>query len=123
MPNSTPDPQLELPRDVVLIDSWDTSALRVVVDRRCHAGRKPSHLFLGKAESTLLREHLGAAFGAEAVATFNDLYYMGMLVIELDTPSCLRVAGEKFMDKIERSGVDPAKWTSTEFSAWELHFS
>jgi hypothetical protein len=123
MPNSTPDPHLELPRDVVLIDKWDTSALRAVVDRRCHANRKPSHLFLGKAESTLLREHLGEAFGAESVATFNALYYMGMLVIELDTPSCFRVAGEKFMDKIERSGVDPAKWGSNKFSEWELYFN
>lgn len=122
MPNSTPDPHLELPRDVVLIDKWDTSALRTVVDLRCHADRKPSHLFLGKAEATLLREHLGAAFGAESVATFNDLYYMGMLVIELDTPSCFRVAGEKFMDRIDRSGVDPAKWNESDFSSWELHF-
>ncbi len=122
MSDSTPDPHLELPRDVVLVDRWDTSALRAVVDQRCHAGRKPSHLFLGKAEATLLREHLGDAFGEDAVATFNDLYYMGMLVVELDTPSCFRVAGEKFMDKIDQSGVDPARWKGDDFSEWELYF-
>ena len=29
-----------------LIDSWDTSALRALVDERCQKGRKPSHLLI-----------------------------------------------------------------------------
>ena len=113
----------QLPCDVQLDDKWDTSALRAVVDKRCHAGRKPSHLFLGRKESMLLRKHLGDAFGPETVETFNDLYYMGMLVTELDTPSCVRVAGEKFMDKLERSGLDLGHWGEDDFSEWELHFN
>ncbi len=117
------EPDLQLPCDVLLDDKWDTSALRSVVDQRCHAGRKPSHLFLGRKESLLLRKHLGDAFGAETVSTFNALYYMGMLVTELDTPSCVRVAGEKFMDRLERSGLDLSKWGEDDFSEWELHFS
>ncbi len=120
--SSTPDPQLNLPQDVRFGDRWDTSALRKVVDARCHAGRKPSHLFLGKKEAELLRNHLGEAFGEAAVETFNDLYYMGMLVVELNTASCVRVAGEKFMDKLERSGLQLADWHGDDFSAWELHF-
>ena len=95
-----------LPKDLQLIDSWDTSALRALVDERCQKGRKPSHLFLGRNECDLLKKHLGEAFGSDSVSTFNDLYYMGMLVVELQTESCVRVAGEKFMDKLERSGFD-----------------
>ena len=112
-----------LPKDLELKDNWDTSALRALVDARCHEGRKPSHLFLGRNESQLLRGHLGDAFGDEAVSTFNDLYYMGMLVIELNTDSCVRVAGEKFMDKLERSGLDLSNWGEDDFSEWELHFT
>lgn len=120
MPDET---NFQLPCDVQFDEKWNTSALRAVVDQRCHAGRKPSHLFLGRKEATLLRTHLGEAFGEESVATFNDLYYMGMLVTELDTPSCVRVAGEKFMDKLERSGLDLSSWGEDDFSEWELHFT
>ena len=83
---------------------------------------KPSHLFLGRNECDLLKKHLGEAFGSDSVSTFNDLYYMGMLVVELQTESCVRVAGEKFMDKLERSGFDLKSWKDDDFSEWELHF-
>ena len=116
------DNKNSLPKDLELTDKWDTSALRALVDDRCHKGRKPSHLFLGITESELLREHLGQAFGSDSVSTFNDLYYMGMLVVELQTDSCVRVAGEKFMDKLERSGFDLKNWKDDDFSEWELHF-
>ena len=112
-----------LPQDLNLTDKWDTSALRALVDERCNAGRKPSHLFLGRKESDLLKDHLGEAFGADSVSTFNDLYYMGMLVVELQTNSCVRVAGEKFMDKLESSSFDLKSWKDDDFSEWELHFN
>ena len=111
-----------LPKDLQLIDSWDTSALRALVDERCQKGRKPSHLFLGRNECDLLKKHLGEAFGSDSVSTFNDLYYMGMLVVELQTESCVRVAGEKFMDKPERSGFDLKSWKDDDFSEGELDF-
>ena len=95
-----------IPRDLELKDKWDTSSLRALVDARCHEGRKPSHLFLGRNECALLKGHLGEAFGDEAVSTFNDLYYMGMSVVELNTESCVRVAGEKIMDKLDKSGFN-----------------
>ena len=111
-----------IPRDLELKDKWNTSALRALVDARCHEGRKPSHLFLGRTECALLKEHLGEAFGADSVSTFNDLYYMGMAVVELNTESCVRVAGEKFMDKLEKSGFKLEDWQDDDFSEWDLHF-
>ena len=111
-----------LPQDLNLTDKWNTSALRALVDERCQEGRKPSHLFLGRKESGLLRDHLGEAFGSDSVSTFNDLYYMGMQVVELQTDSCVRVAGEKFMDKLESSSFDLSSWNDDDFSEWELHF-
>ena len=65
-----------LPQDLNLTDKWNTSALRSLVDERCREGRKPSHLFLGRKEGGLLRDHLGEAFGSDSVSTFNDLYFM-----------------------------------------------
>ena len=105
-----------LPRDLELKDQWNTSALRALVDARCHEGRKPSHLFLGRHECALLKGHLGE------VSTFNDLYYMGMLVVELNTDSCVRVAGEKFMDRLEKSGFKLEDLQDDSFSEWDLHF-
>ena len=122
MPNSTPDPQLDLPLDIVFGEIWNTSAVRKVIDRRCVEGRKPSHFFLGRKESALLRTHLGEAFGEENVTTLNALYYMGLRVIELDTPSFVRVAGQKFIGKLEQAGVDLASWSEAQFSTWQLDF-
>jgi len=111
-----------LPRDLELKDQWNTSALRALVDARCHEGRKPSRLFLGRHECALLKGHLGEAFGDDSVSTFNDLYYMGMLVVELNTDSCVRVAGEKFMDRLEKSGFKLEDLQDDSFSEWDLHF-
>jgi hypothetical protein len=47
---------------------------------------------------------------------------MGMLVVELDTESCVRVAGEKFMDRLEKSDFELEDWKGDDFSEWDLHF-
>ena len=74
---------------------WDTAAVRSLIDRKTRAGRKPAFLFLGRHEAGLLRERIGANFGPDSVRCLRNHYYLGLEVIELDTPGFLRTAGTK----------------------------
>ena len=112
----------DLPRDLVLDDAWDTSQLRRLIDARCEADRKPTHLFLGRKEAGLLRRHLGEAFGHEEVSKIDHLWYMGLRVFELDIDSFARVAGDKFMKDIDNDPVKLQKWKEDDFAGWQLKF-
>lgn len=83
------------PSELHLGRDWRSDAIRELIDQKTSAGRKPAFLFLGKREAQLLRDHLGASFGPEAVHSLKSLYYMGLEVIEIDTPTFLRTAGMK----------------------------
>ena len=115
-----PETEATLPRDLVLEDKWDTSQLRRLVDARCDAGRKPTHLFLGHKESALLRRHLGEAFGDEEVSKLEHLWYMGLRVFEVDVESFARVAGDKFMKSIDNDPDQLKKWKADDFAGWQL---
>ena len=82
---------------------WNTESVRALINRKTAQGRKPAFLFLGLREADLLRDHLGAAFGPESVQTLNNLYYMGLQVIELETESYLRTAGMKRVRGLEEA--------------------
>ncbi|MEM0896359.1 MAG: hypothetical protein AAGJ79_05685 [Verrucomicrobiota bacterium] len=111
-----------IPRDLVLDDSWDTSQLRRLIDARCAADRKPTHLFLGRREAGLLRGHLSEAFGEEEVSKLDHLWYMGLRVFELDIDSFARVAGDKFMKQIDDDPEKLKKWKRDDFAGWQLKF-
>lgn len=74
---------------------WDTTAVRELIARKTRAGRTPAFLFLGQHEAALLRERIGANFGPDSVRSLKNHYYLGLEVIELDTPTFLRTAGMK----------------------------
>jgi hypothetical protein len=99
----------QLPRDIEMDDTWATSKLRKLIDQRCAEGRKPTHLFLGQKEADLLRQHLGEAFGHENATRLEHIWYMGLRVIELQTESAVRVAGEQFISKLD---VQPEQLSS-----------
>ncbi|MEM9480827.1 MAG: hypothetical protein AAGA58_14320 [Verrucomicrobiota bacterium] len=112
----------KLPRDLVLDDKWDTSQLRRLVDARCASGRKPTHLFLGRKEAKLLRDHLSQAFGEEEVSKLDHLWYMGLRVFELDIDTFARVAGDKFMKQIDDDPEKLKRWKAADFAGWQLKF-
>lgn len=86
-----------------LFDRWNTETIRALINRKTAQGKVPSFLFLGQKESQLLRHHLGTAFGPESVRSLKNLYYMGLEVIEVDTPSYLRTAGMKRVRGLEEA--------------------
>lgn len=84
-------------------NTWDTQAVSDLIRSKSRFGETPAFLFLGKSEAALLREHLASAFGAEAVATLHQTYYMGLEVVEIDTENFIFTAGRK----VSRTLQDP----------------
>ena len=99
---------------------WDSARIHELIARKTGAGRIPAFLFLGEHEAVLLRQHLGSAFGPEAVRCLKNVYYMGLEVIELDTPSFFRTAGMKrVQDFRKRIGRKPGWQDVSDGSLWQ----
>lgn len=107
--------------ELILDFAWDSQKVRDLIDRKSSEGRSPAFLFVGRHEAGLLRGHLAESFGEASVASFKNLYYMGLEVIELDLVSFFRTAGMKrvqtFKDVNSRS---IKKSDATDSSFWSL---
>jgi len=116
----TPTPPRHGASELHMNRFWNTDAVRELIADKTSAGRKPAFLFLGKCEADLLREDLGAAFGPESVRSLRNLYYMGLEVIELETPSFLRTAGMKrVLGFREDKGRTPV-WKDLDSGFWSF---
>lgn len=119
-PASIPD-NAPVTSELTFEESWDSSAIAELIRSKSNQGETPAFLFLGKAETALLREHLAEAFGEESVATLKATYYRGLEVIPLECPSFVFAGGRKvrriLQDPISRR---PA-WQDREISGlWKL---
>ncbi|WP_035612205.1 hypothetical protein [Haloferula sp. BvORR071] len=95
-PNNTPLPDsTTVAAELELNGIWDTAAVSELIRSKCENGETPAFLFLGMKEAALLRQHLAQAFGAEAVATLRDTYYMGLEVVEIEVESFVYTGGRK----------------------------
>ena len=102
-------------------ERWDSAGIAGLIRSKSTQGETPAFLFLGKAETALLRRHLAEAFGEEAVATLRASYYQGLEVIPLECESFVFAGGRKtrriLQDPISRR---PA-WQDREISGlWKL---
>lgn len=102
------DEQIE--SELELGTSWDTQAIKDLIARKSAAQRIPAFLFLGHHEAMLLRVHLNADFGSSAVRSLKNLYYMGLEIIEVDTPRFLRTAGMKRVKAFQDALGRKPKW-------------
>jgi len=80
---------------------WDMGAVSALIRSKCESGATPSFLFLGRKEAALLREHLAEVFGADAVTTLHDTYYMGLEVVEIECDSFLITGGRKAVSTLQ----------------------
>lgn len=104
--------------ELIFRDRWDSKAIRQLLERKTSKGRKPSFLFLGRAEAELLRQHLGSAFGPESVRSLKNLYYMGMEVVETDADSYVRTAGAKRVESLTEALDRQPGWRDIEASSF-----
>ena len=119
--HDTDEPSQRAVSELHLGRAWRPDAIRELVKQKTSAGRKPAFLFLGKHEAGLLREHLGTNFGPESVRSLRNLYYQGMEVIELDTPSFLRTAGMKRILNFRSDRGRTPRWKDlSHHSFWSL---
>lgn len=110
--------------DLILDNVWDSAAVAELIRTNSSHGASPAYLFVGYHEASLLREHLGAAFGEESVATLRSLYYMGLEVVEINKERFMRVSGRK----VARTLQDPISrrpaWRDRETeSLWNLRIA
>jgi hypothetical protein len=81
--------------ELVFGDYWSPEAVSELIRSKCAFGETPAFLYVGKTEAALLREHLAEVFGADAVSTLRDTYYMGLEVVEIECESFLFAGGRK----------------------------
>jgi hypothetical protein len=79
------------------VRNWDTLAVARLIRENSTAGISPAFLYLGRIETSLLRNHLAEAFGAASVTTLNETYYMGLKVVSVDADSYLQTGGKKII--------------------------
>lgn len=84
-----------VPSELTLGDYWDAEAVTDLIRSKSDLGRGPTFLFLGRKETSLLREHLAEVFGDDAVSTLRGTYYKGLEVVTIDCESFLATAGYK----------------------------
>jgi hypothetical protein len=75
--------------------SFDPILIRDLLRKAIDAGRHPAHLVLGHAEAEAYRDFIRAEYGDEAPKDLKDSYFLGLHIVEDDTPSKLALAGEK----------------------------
>src|SRR5690242_4255044 len=81
-PAPFPDSTSVIP-ELIFGNYWSPEAVSRLIRSKCAAGETPAFLFLGRKEAALLPDHLAEVFGAEAVATLHETYYMGLKVVEI----------------------------------------
>lgn len=99
-------------------DTWDTEAIVSLIRRKTSALVQPKVLMLGEREMKMLRRHLAQAFGEEQIACQKQIFYVGMKVVEIRTPSLVKIAGERPSPTLERMSshrstslnADPSRW-------------
>jgi hypothetical protein len=124
--NSLPEPDHSsiMEPELTLGEQWDSHALAELIRGHSSHDTSPAFLFLGRHEASLLRQHLGSAFGEESVSTLNKLYYMGLEVIEIDMDRFLRVAGRKITRTLQDPIARRRAWQEHELdSLWTLRIA
>lgn len=120
--NTTPLPDsTSLVPELKMHDAWDARSVSELIRSKCRFGETPAFLFLGKKEAGLLRDHLAEVFGAEAVATLHQTYYMGLEVVEIGSESFLFTAGRKMVRTLQDPIARRPAWRDRETEAmWQL---
>lgn len=118
--NTFPD-SATLAAELELDGVWNTSAVSDLIRSKCDNGETPAFLFLGRKEASLLRGHLAQAFGAEAVATLRDTYYMGLEVVEIEVESFVFTGGRKAVRTLQDPIARRPAWRDRETEAmWQF---
>lgn len=74
---------------------FDPIVIRDLIREAAAAGKHPAHLILGHAEADSYRLFLREEFDEPAPKDLKDSYFLGLHIVEEDTPSKLALAGEK----------------------------
>jgi hypothetical protein len=110
-----------VPSEVRMDDTWDFRAVSDLIRSKCRFGETPAFLFVGRKEAGLLREHLAEVFGAEAVSTLHQTYYMGLEVMEIACDSFLSTAGRKTIRTLQDPISRRPSWRDQETDTmWQL---
>ena len=120
--HDTPFPDsATLAAELELDGVWNTAAVSDLIRSKCEHGETPAFLFLGRQEAALLRGHLAQAFGAEAVSTLRDTYYMGLEVVEIEVESFVFTGGRKTVRTLQDPIARRPAWRDRDSEAmWQF---
>ena len=100
--------------ELTMAETWDSLAVSNLIRSKSGNGETPAFLFLGRREALLLQRHLGDAFGAEAVSTLRDTYYMGLEVVTIDCDSFVFAGGRKAIRTLQDPISRRPQWRDRE---------
>ncbi len=119
--NTAPVPDsVSLASEASITGTWDSSVLANLLRDKSRPGEAPAFLLLGRKEAALLRSHLAAAFGQEAVTTLKGTYYMGLEVVEIDTPEFFHTGGCKSVPRASENSTRAPRLAMDSDSIWRL---
>ena len=120
--NASPLPDAtSLAPELTMHDTWNARAVSQLIRSKCRFGETPAFLFVGRKEAALLREHLAEVFGAEAVTTLHQTYYMGLEVVEIGSESFLFTAGRKVVRTLQDPIARRPAWRDRDTEAmWQF---
>ena len=75
--------------------AFDPIAIRDLLREAAAQGKHPAHLVFGHAEADSYRAFLREEYGEAAPKDLKDSYFLGLHIVEEDTPSKLALAGDK----------------------------
>lgn len=114
----------EVPTELSFQDKWDSAAVSALIRSKSSLGETPAFLFVGRREAGLLRDHLAAAFGPDAIASLKDTYYVGLEVIEIDVDTYLRTGGRKTNRTLQDPIARRPSWRDRETDTlWQLRLN
>ncbi|MEI7929415.1 MAG: hypothetical protein WCH40_12760 [Verrucomicrobiales bacterium] len=116
IPDTTP-----VASELSITGIWDSAGIADLIRSKSSQGETPAFLFLGKAETALLRQHLAEAFGEEAVVTLKASYYQGLEVIPLECESFVFAGGRKTRRILQDPISHRPAWQDREISGlWQM---
>ncbi|BDS08576.1 hypothetical protein NT6N_36160 [Oceaniferula spumae] len=101
-----PSPE-ESPDSIVLHDRWEAEKVLHLIRSHSTAVSQPKFLLLGSREMTMLHKFLLAGFEDQehsensCIPRQVPLFFAGLRVVEVKTPTMVRVLGSKMSSRLE----------------------
>ncbi|MES2996053.1 MAG: hypothetical protein V4733_04500 [Verrucomicrobiota bacterium] len=110
-----------VPSELTLGDTWNSRAVSDLIRSQSKDGATPAFLFVGIKEADLLKRHLAASFGDDAVTTLVGTYYMGLEIVPIIAESFIATGGCKSIRTLQDPVSRRPEWRDSKVETlWQF---